>query len=64
MDGIDDAAPGEGLTTAEMVTLLTHPLGPDESDPYESLRAVVNELCEPKLSGGRLCTRRGDWAIG
>ena len=54
MDGIDDAAPGEGLTTAEMVTLLTHPLGPDESDPYESLRAVVNELCEPKLSGGRL----------
>ena len=54
MDGIEDAAPGEGLTASEMVTLLQHPIGPDETDAYESLRAVVNELCEPKTSGGRL----------
>ena len=52
-DGIQSAAPDEGLTASEIAKLLSHPILPDEIDDYECLRAAINEVCEPKLSGGR-----------
>ena len=53
-DGIESVAGDDGLTAADMAKLLSNPIGPDQSDENELLRSAIDELCEPKLSGGRL----------
>jgi hypothetical protein len=58
LDGVEEGGSGDGVTAAELDRLLSHPLKPDETDSYPSLRAAVAELCgaksDPRKIGYRL----------
>lgn len=52
--GIAEIDPqGDGVTTAEIVRLVEHPMRPDDVDDHPALRAAVAEVC-----GGRVDARR------
>ena len=49
--GIEEAdVNSEGLTTAEIVQLLSHPVGQDGVDGWPVLRTAIAELCGAKFS--------------
>ena len=54
LDGVEEADTGEGVTTAELVRLVSHPLEPDDPDKYSHLRAAVEELCGKSVTSQKL----------
>jgi len=53
--GIDEAdVSGDGLTTAEMASMLSHPVGQDAVDGCPVLRAAISELCGAKFDSRKI----------
>jgi hypothetical protein len=68
LDGIQEADTGDGVTAADIVRLLSHPIRADENDSYPTLRTAINEVCDKATSrkigyklrsfAGRVCGGR------
>ena len=53
--GIDESdVSGDGLTTAEMASMLSHHVGPDEVDGCPTLRVAIAELCGGKFDSRKI----------
>ncbi|NQV26502.1 MAG: hypothetical protein HQ518_19270, partial [Rhodopirellula sp.] len=67
--GIEEAdVDGEGLTTAEIARLLSHPISQDGADQWPILRMAITELCGTKINsrgiGYKLRNYRGRVCAG
>tara|TARA_R110002072_G_scaffold303108_2_gene493855 strand:+ start:15314 stop:17941 length:2628 start_codon:yes stop_codon:yes gene_type:complete len=53
--GLEEVDVGDdGLTTADMVRLLSRSVGQDDADPWPCLRAAITEVCGSKIDASRI----------